>query len=258
MTTRDQLLNLLTSGASDWDTDLNSNFALLERGFHITARAGAAVNTGDVLWMNSGEFFFPFNPNSYDIFPHAMAPRAASSGDTLQAVAWGIVRSLAIHSPAVPGQPFFVSAQTPGVVVGSYDGADRICGFGVGAPGVLFQPTRGIRQQVSQTTSLAIAAVTGSTHLFVASVGRYGLNRQTSMLSNSADKVTVKFFADSGRTVLLYQTNSVTTVGSYVDRGLWPYDSSTDGVLYGSLKIESSAGVGSNTISVRGIWDRMK
>jgi hypothetical protein len=79
------------------------------------------------------------------------------------------------------------------------------------------------------------------------------------MIGNSADKVTLKFYQESGRTNLLYSTISggVSTVGSFQDRAMWPLDT-TDGRVYGTLKIESAAAVGSDTISIQGIWDRKK
>lgn len=142
MTTRDNQLAVITSGASDWDTDLDANFTILERGFHISERAGVAVNTGQVLWQNSGGFFFPFDPNSVDIFPHALALTAAASGDSTQMLAWGIVRSLAINSLAVPGKSLFVSVLTPGQIVLSNSGTNRKIGFGLPGYGIVFQPSR--------------------------------------------------------------------------------------------------------------------
>src|SRR4051812_14702732 len=114
MTTLDQGFVTPTAGQADWDSSLNADLTTLGRGYHVKARAGVAVNTGMVLWMNSGEFFFPFNPNSQDIRPHAISFTAASSGDSLTALAWGMLRSLDITSPAVPGIPVFVSPVTPG------------------------------------------------------------------------------------------------------------------------------------------------
>lgn len=131
-----------TNGQADWDAALTANFAVLERGYHMTERAGTAINTGQVLWLNSGGFFMPFDPNSLAIYPHAMAYTAAASGDSMSALAWGIVRSLGINSPAVPGGPLYVSATTPGVIVSSFAGATRQIGWGLSGNGVLFQPSK--------------------------------------------------------------------------------------------------------------------
>lgn len=249
-----------TNGQADWDASLSADLSILERGYHTTERAGMAINTGNVLWMNSGGFFFAFDPNSLDIFPSHLAYTSASSGDSLTALAWGSIRSLGINSPAVPGKPLYVSALTPGVIVGSYAGADRCIGRGLPGYGVLFNPQRSyVNERI--VTSFAIAAVTGSLHLFTAEAGLYGWNRQTVMIGNSADLVELKMYSDSARTTLLYSIKSggVTTVGSFQDRAGWPYDVTALGsLMYGTLKVMSDALVGSDTISIRNIWDRTR
>jgi spore coat protein U-like protein len=191
-----------------------------------------------------------------------MAYTAAASGDSITALAWGIVRSLGINSPAVPGKTLFVSALTPGLIVTSYAAANRPIGVGLAGYGVLFNPNANDRLPEQLTSSIAIAAVTGSLHLFSASAGRFGWNRQTVMIGNSANLVELKWYSDSARTKLLYATISggVSVVGSFQDRAGWPWentDASTLGdLVYGSLKVMSAAAVGSDTISVQQIWDR--
>jgi spore coat protein U-like protein len=134
-------------------------------------------------------------------------------------------------------------------------------GMGLTGYGVLFQP-RALTPEIL-TSSLAIQAVTGSLHTFTLDVGKWGTNRQTVMIGNSADLVELKFYSDAARTTLLYSTKSggVSVVGSYQDRAMWPYDN-TDAVnssaIYGTLKVMSAAAVGSDTISVRGFWDRVR
>jgi spore coat protein U-like protein len=82
------------------------------------------------------------------------------------------------------------------------------------------------------------------------------------MIGNSADHVELKFYSDA-RAALLYATVSggVTTVGSFQDRAGWPFEntdaSSTLGdLVYGTVKVLSSAAVGSDTISIQQTWDR--
>lgn len=131
------------SGQADWDSSLNADFGVLERGYHVTERAGVAINSGQVLWLNSGGFFFPFDPNSKTIYPTAMAYTAAASGDSLTALAWGIVRSLGINSPAIPGFALYTSALTPGVIVTTPNGPK--IGRGLAGYGVLFNPHKSQR-----------------------------------------------------------------------------------------------------------------
>jgi hypothetical protein len=139
--TTDNALAILSAGTADWDADTSANFQSLERGFHVTQRAGMAINTGEVLWCSSAGFFEKFDPNSGDIIPMAMAYTAAASGDSMKALAWGIVRSLAINSAILPGAPAWVSAATPGLLVGS--SAIQNVPVGLGLPGgsILFHPS---------------------------------------------------------------------------------------------------------------------
>lgn len=251
-----------SAGQADWDASLTADLGTIERGYHWTERAGVAINSGNVVWINSGGFAFPFNPNSEDIYPHGFAYTAASSGDTFTALAWGIVRSFGINSPSVAGFPLYVSALTPGLIVRSYNGANRPVGMGLTGYGVLFRPWTD-RFPETLSSSQTVAAVTGSLHLFTVAVGKRGIDREIVMIGNSADLVELKFYSDTGRTRLLYATKSggVSTVGSFQDRALWPWEN-TDAVnsatVYGSLKIMSAALVGSDTISIQGVWDRYR
>lgn len=258
----DQPFVVPTAGQADWDSGLSGDLtSVLEKGYHVTERAGVAVNTGMVLWCNSGGFLFPFNPNSQSIWPHAIAYTAASSGDTLSAIAWGICpRSIGINSTAVPGADLFVSALTPGVVVGSYAGADRKIGVGLFGYGVLFNPAKGFVQE-RITNSVAFAATTGLIKSFTISPGFYGWNRQLVMIGASADLVECKLYSESSFTTLLYSTVSggISVVGSFQDRAGFPWDVTAPGsLMYGTLKIMSAAAVGSDTISLQTIWDRSR
>jgi hypothetical protein len=138
MSTTDNKFPSIVTGASGWDGDLGNLITILERGYHVTERAGVAINTGQVLWLSNSGFFFPFDPNSASITPMALAFSAANSGDTITALTRGIVRSLGINSAATIGQPAYVSTSTPGLIVSSYDGADRPIGFGLDGYGILF------------------------------------------------------------------------------------------------------------------------
>jgi hypothetical protein len=260
MTTLNNQFNQPTAGQADWDASLNANFTIADRGFHVTAQAGADVRTGAVLWQNSGGFLFHFDPNSQAIWPTHLSYTAASSGDSTTVLAWGSVGSLGVFSLAIPGRPLFVSAATPGAVVGSYQGADRQIGFGALGQRVLFNPAKNFVLE-RLTSSLAISAVNGSLHLFEMEAGLYGWNRQTILIGNSSNLTELKFFSDSARTIRLYETVSggVSVVGSFLDQAGWPYNSTAIGSLvYGTLKIMSLAAVGSDTISVRATWDRTR
>lgn len=261
----DNKFELQTAGQADWDSGLNANFTLLERGYHMSGLAGADVNTGSALWITSGNFFVPFDPNSADIRPHAYSYLGASSGESLSVLVTGIVRSLGINSPALPGQDLFVSPVTPGLLVGSYSAAGRRVGVGVGGWGVYFNPFMDTPPE-RLTRSVAVNAVTGSLHLFSLDGGKYGWVREVRVIGNSADLVTLKFHSGSARvgSERLYETVSggITTVGSFLDRAGWPYENTEAGTLsgltFGSLMVNSAAAVGSDTINVQLVFDRTK
>jgi hypothetical protein len=232
----------------------------------ITLTAGAAVNTGHVVWIDpSNGKASPFNPNSESIRPAAISiTRAAGANSLFQAVSRGFVTSLAITSACPVGHMAYVSALTPGVVVGSYAAAYRAVGVVTNSLQLNFTPFAMPPLPEKLTNSFAIAAVTGSLHTFSCSVGRWGWNRQTVMIGNSANLVELKWYSDAARTNLLYSTISggVSVVGSFQDRAGWPYentDASTLGdLVYGTLKVMSAAAVGSDTISVQQTWDRSR
>lgn len=264
MTTLDNQLAIITSGAADWDADIDANFRIIERGYHVTQRAGLAINTGMVLWCDSAGFFRPFDPNSGSILPMAFSYTAAASGDTMQAVAWGIVRSLGITSAVLPGQAAWVSAATPGVVCGS--SAIQHVPVGLGLPGgFMFSPARMNTQSFGSgatyaptffTSSLAINAVVGSLHTFTMSLGGlHGWNRRVRANASSGSNVEIKFFADAGLTDLQYSTISggISAVNSFNDRAGWPYDCNS-GTMYGTCMI-LSGDVNSAAINVQGEWE---
>lgn len=261
----DNKFELQTAGQADWDSGLNANFTLLERGYHVSGVAGTDINTGSALWITSGNFFVPFDPNSADIRPRAYLFTSASSGESIQALITGIVRSLGINSPAVPGEDLFVSALTPGALVGSYSAASRRVGYGVGGWGIYFNPfMAGVEERLTRVTT--INAVTGSSHLFSLDGGKYGWVREVRVIGSSADLVTIKFHSGSARTdgERLYETVSggISTVGSFIDRAGWPYENTETGTLsgltFGSLMVNSAASVGSDTIGVQLIFDRTR
>jgi hypothetical protein len=263
--TNDQQFELQSAGQADWDSGLNANFSILERGYHGVFQAGTAINTGYVCWINSAGFAFPFDPRSEDIRPHGLAYVAASSGANISLLLTGIVRSLGVFSPAVPGLDVFVSPVTPGLILSSYSAASRRVGFGVAETGIYFNPGPWPVQE-TLTRVFSINAVINSEHLFSLDVGKRGWVREAKMISNSADLVTLKFHSGSTRvgSERLYETKSggVTTVGSFVDRAGWPYENTEantlSGLVFGTVQIRSGAGVTSNDIQIRLVVDRWR
>jgi hypothetical protein len=264
-TSDDNQFQLQATGTSDWDTALNANFSKLERGFHVTAQAGIAVNTGQVLWMNSGGFLFPFNPTSLDARPGFMALTQAASGDSILALREGVVRSLGVHSNGVVGSPLYVSAESPGIIVGSYSGASRRIGIKIGGWATMFTPEAGdsnFPEKLSQVTTVS-PIVVDQDYDFTIDAGKRGWNRRVFM-QGSSDLITLQFFSGSTRanSELLYETFSggVSVVGSFIDQAGWPYEnteaSTISGLIFGRLKIESGSNVESGDIGVTLISER--
>ena len=263
--TNDNQLEIQAAGQADWDSGLNANFSILERGYHGVFQAGTSINTGYVCWINSAGYVFPFNPNSEDARPHGLAYTAASSGANISLVLAGIVRSLGVFSPAVPGLDVFVSPVTPGLILSSYSAASRRVGIGVAETGIYFNPG-GFPIQETLTRVFSINAVVGSDHLFSLDVGKRGWVREAKMISNSANLVSLKFHSGSTRagSERLFETVSggVTTVGSFLDRAGWPFEntetSTLSGLMFGTVRIMSGAAVTSNDLQIRLVVDRWR
>lgn len=257
ITTDNQLLEIV-EGAADWDTSLNENTGILERGYHTTAQAGAAINSGYVCWMDSGGFFHPFDPNSTTIKPHAISFTAPGSGESAMFLLWGIVRSM--YTAFVPGRDYFASAATPGLIVESYSAASRRIGFGVAGGGLAFNPKHALPEQLTFVNTVVINPAT--THLFTFDAGKSGIVRDLLMKSNSLNNVGIAFYSNSARDNLLYQTQSggVTTVTSFTDRALWPYEntdaSTLNGLLYGKVWADSGSTVNSQALQIKMTVDR--
>lgn len=172
-TTEEQQFTNQTAGQADWDGGLNSNFTTAERGYHTAGRAGSALNTLDVLMLSSGGFFMRFDPNSTDAYPHAMTYTAAASGDSIQALRFGSVRTVTIVNSTsqffVPGREYYVSAQSPGWIVDSYANALWKAGWGLPNGGFQYYAAynagpRPIARNLFQPPAVASFSVISGSH----------------------------------------------------------------------------------------------
>ena len=263
MSTTDQNFNLPSQGQSDWDSDLNANFTIIGRGYHALITAGSTVNTGTVLTVTSDGYAHHYDPNSLSNRPYAFAYKAITSGEQDTAVLHGIIRSLDVLTPAVPGLPVFGSAAGNGYIASSYSGADRPLGIGLYEDGIYFDPGRALFPEII-VQSAQVSAVTGSTHYFSMDGGRGGFIRRVLAIGASADLVEIQFYSNSARSDLLFETVSggVSVVGSFIDQAGLPYfntDASTlNGLIYGALQVMSDAAVGSDTIDVSVTFERFR
>lgn len=142
--TPENQLAVPSEGQADWDASLGQVIQIVDRGHHTVARVGEAVNSGHVLWMSSGGFFYKFDPRSTAIVPHAVSLVAASSGDTIMPLLDGTVRSLYAANSIVPGLEYFVASGSPGVLISSLAGhpVTWSVGFGVAGGGLYFNPRK--------------------------------------------------------------------------------------------------------------------
>lgn len=251
-----------TSGQADWDSALSANFQVIERGYHVTERAGIAISTGQFLSLNSAGYFAPYNSTTGG-FAHAYAYTAAASGDSFTALAWGIVRSLSVNSAILPGMAIYANGS--GFAVGS---GDRQLGWGLSGSGILINPAKIDTSSLGSggatysptyfTAAATVVAVVGSLHTFTMSLGGlFGWNRRLRMNSASASLVELKLYRDAGLTDMQYATLSggitATPSGSFNDRAAFPFDTDS-GTLYGTFQIFSHS-VGSDTVAIIGAWE---
>jgi hypothetical protein len=264
----DQQLETQTAGTGDWDSALNANFTILERGQHVTVPAGTDINTGHVCWINSGGYAFHYDPNSVDIRPHGYAYLGASSGDDVQLLVRGTIRSLDINSPVVAGINAYVSGSTPGVVVNSYSGSYPPVGYGIGAGQLFFDPH--INQPMERITQVVtINPAVESMHLFTMDLGGYGWVREVDMKAESGDLIRLWFYSNSNRAAgdLLYQVlsggvdaTSAGDFGGFYDRAGWPFEntdaSTINGLIYGTVEVHSLGSVNSTNLNITLVAER--
>lgn len=264
MTTADQNFSLPSAGQSDWDSDLNGNFTIIGRGYHVLGQAGLDVDTGYIVTVGSDGFYRPYDPNSLDNRPHAYAYKAVDSGEQDTFLLRGMVRSLGINTlGAIPGHIVFGSPTTPGMIVASYSGADRPAGVATYEDGFFFDPGRQLFPEVI-TDSAAINAVTGSLHLFILDGGAAGFIRQIIMIGDSSDLTELQLWSNSARSAPLYETVSggVTVIGSFLDQAGLPFfntDATTiSGKVYGTLQVMSDASVSSADVGLSVVFERFR
>lgn len=265
MVTDDNQLITQASGTADWDTALNANFNVLERGYHFVERVGVAVNTGHVCRLESDGFMYPVSCDHNQPRQMGLALVSAASGDSVQFLAAGIVRSLEVFSLGNPGEHLFISNSTLGMVARSYSAARIAVGHRMTGRGFFFHPDLdfGLPEKLTRVTT--ISAVVASNHLFSIDVGKRGWNRRL-LMQGSSSLVTLKFYSGSTRanSELLYETLSggVTTVGSFLDQAGWPYEnteaSTLSGLIFGTLSINSGSNVSTGDIGITAVVDRFK
>ena len=259
---KDQQLESQTAGTADWDAGLNADNTILERGYHVTIPAGMVVNTGHVVWVDSGGFAHHYDPNSISIRPHAYSPFGASSGDDVQLLVRGAIRSLDINSNALAGEDVYVSPVTPGMIVGSYSASWPPVGWALADSQIYFDPHLVAPvERITRTFSIEFALE--SLHMFQMDFGGYGWIRNTDIKAESGDLMNLSFYSNSNRagSDLLFQVlsggvdaTSAGDFGGFHTSSGWPFENTDPatitGLIYGTVEVHSLGSVNSTALQV--------
>jgi len=259
-------LEIQASGGGDWDTGIGSNHTILDRGFHIKLSAGDTINTGDILWVQSGAVALPWVATSVDLTrPVAMSYKSVASGDTATFLATGAIASIGIWSGnIIPGEPVFVSANTAGFLVSSYSAAWPPVGIALRNEQVHFHPGRFEHTPEKNTLVTSLGPIqVGSTHFFNIDIGHRGMVTRIDYVAESHDLFQLKFFSGSAQvsSEQLFDSGAISSM-TYVTRSPFPYentDVASPGLLFGTLDVTSSAtGVASGDFSLTVISERFR
>lgn len=260
----DNNLEIPTSGVADWDSPLNGNFNALARGFHFKGVAGEQVNTGNAVCL-LGAFVVPYDAASLDApRPIAVAPTALGSGDEGQFQRDGTIRSLGIWSGNFTvGEAVFTSPASLGILVQSYSGAQHPVGYALAEDAIMLNWTKHLPMELTQVVSFAL--IVGSTFAFDLDLGHAGYVRKIEVITDSCDAYKLQFWTGSARvgSEELYETVTTSVDGGasdfdvntlvYTDRSIWNYfntDTSSPGLIFGSLIVQSASSAGSGNASL--------
>ena len=255
-------LETQVAGQADWDTGLNANFDVIDRGYHGRFTAGMTIKTGDILWAASGGALFPYNPRSLSLKrPAALSYKAVNSGESDFFLLRGIVTSVGIWSGnIISGLPIFASPSTAGFAVSCYAAADYPAGRALANNAVYFDPFREVPEKISQVQSLGPFAI-GSTHAFTLNVGQRGFIRKVEAVT-SYNLWTLKFHSGSARvsSELLFSTISAGITSTYfLDGAGFPYentDTASPGLVFANVQVNS--GVGSAYFNLNVVAERFR
>jgi hypothetical protein len=251
------------AGQADWDSGLNANFTVLDRGYHGAFQAGQAISSGAILWAASGGIVHPYNSRSLSLAePIAMAYKAVASGETDYFLLQGIVTSIGVWSGnIVAGRPVFVSPSTAGFAVSSYSAAAFAAGIAISGTGIYFSPGKfNHKELITNVQSLGGFAV-GSTHHITLNIGNRGQVTRVEAIT-SWTNWTLKFFSGSAKvsSELLFETVSGGITSTYLlDAAGMPYrntDTASPGLIFGSVLVNS--GVASGYLNVTVIAERFR
>lgn len=263
--TNHQQLEVGAEGGADWDTLLNGNTQILERGFHIKGTAGSAIASGQICLINSAGYVVPMDARSLANRAAAISYRSVNSGVEAQFVTDGIVASMGVWSGSLKlGQPVFPSMSSSiGYVVASFAGHGNACGIAIAPDAIRFLP--GFPNVLPELTSEVYssgAVLVGSYVDFTMSLANRGIARTLKVSALSANLYKVQFWSGSSRvsSELLYETlTRSTSIGSgdvnslfYWDQAPFPWfntDIASPALVFGRITVQSGCQVNTGFFS---------
>lgn len=270
--TKDQKLELQAAGQADWDTALNANFSILERGRHLEAIAGTGIGSGQVCVITVGGFVRPLNAASTALSPHLISYKAASSGDQTQFLLHGAIRSMTVWSGHItPGNNVHVSVRSIGFPVNSFAGCGESAGLAIGNDAIIFMPGHHRTLPCIDTNVNTVGPVLVNTFAdFAVPVGRFATIRDLTYVG-SHDRLKIQFWSGSSRvnSELIYETLTISLSPSsaditstfYQDRALFPHentDINSGWFMYGRITAQSGSQVGSAFANFTIISERVR
>jgi hypothetical protein len=270
--TNDAQLELVGTGAADWDTSINANMAILDRGVHVVVPVGTTVGSGEVCCVASGGVAMRWDVRSATNVPTLMSYKAVASGELAHLLAVGVVRSMDVWSSWIaPGQPVYVAVDSPGFCVASYAGHPESIGLALDHTSILFRPgfPAAFPELLTAATSPGVTVV--GTHAdFALLLGNRGIVRDLVVVS-SHDRFKVQFWSGSSRvgSELVYETltRSLATnsgdVGSTYFRDAAGFfyqgtDASTPYFVYGRITPQTGSSVTSGAFGVTIVAERFR
>ncbi len=271
--TPNQQLETGTEGQADWDTLVNGNSQILERGYHIRGSAGATVNSGQVVCVSSNGFILPMDARSLANVPHGVSYRSVASGEVAQFVSEGAISSMGVWSASLRiGQPVFVSPASLGFCVASFAGHGQPVGFATAANAIRVSPGNpNIFPELTTEVATVGPVLVGSYGDFSLSLANRGIAQSIKIISNSGNGYKVQFWSGSARvnSEMLYETlTHSTAIGSvdvntifFLDQAGFPWfntDTASAALVFGRISVQSGSSVNTATFAVTAMVERFR
>lgn len=259
--TVDSNLEQPTAGQGDWDTSLNANTSILERGRTFRSVTGEGISSGQAIHINSAGVVVPYDASSRDLPPpHGLSYNDVASGTNgYFLLPSGIVRSLTIWSGNIQiGHDVFVDPASPGFLVSSSFDTKYKAGVAIDFDAVYFLPQNHFPQAVVASHDGG-GAVAGAAYDFDVPLGDRGRVWKLRVRADSCDAYKVQLFSNSTRasSEILFETATTSVDGGALDFDVSTLDfldaagffyqttNAASILIYGTITVQSASSVGS-------------